>query len=212
MYKNNTKIESKECLICNEPLLKKISFPNIINHIPLCQNCIQQFCIINKTISFHHYPLTILYEYDDFFRTILFQYKGLYDYALKDVFLILFIEELRKKYRDYIIVCAPSFIEDNVSRGFAPMEEIAKTLHKDVFNGLYKKEKYKQSNLSYEERKKVKDKIGIIHGEKLKGKKVLIIDDVFTSGSTLLACMELVLSFEVESLEFLVLSAKKQIL
>ena len=44
----------------------------------------------------------------------------------------------------------------------------------------YPIKKYKQSDLGYEQRKRVIDKIGIHNGEELKGQKVLIIDDVIT--------------------------------
>ena len=110
-----------------------------------------------------------------------------------------------------MIVVAPSSQEDNLVRGFAPMEMIAKTIHQNVFTGLYKKEKYKQSDLRYQDRKKMKEKIGIKNGKQLKGKKILIIDDVITSGNTLLTCLSLVLLQKPQCVELLVLSTKKDI-
>ena len=55
------------------------------------------------------------------------------------------------------------------------------------------------------------DKIGIHNGEELKGQKVLIIDDVITSGSTLKAIVTLVLKYEPAKVELLVLSTKRTI-
>ncbi|MFQ9633361.1 MAG: ComF family protein, partial [Coprobacillus cateniformis] len=133
---------------------------------------------------------------------------GLYDHALKDAFLCLFQCEFDNQYKDYIIVVAPSSQEDNELRGFAPVETIAQTFSSQIFNGLYKKEKYKQSDLSYQERKRVARRIDIRDGEKLKGKKVLILDDVITSGSTLHSCLLLVLAQEPQSVELLALSTK----
>lgn len=211
MYQNNQKTQSNDCLICYKPLLKDISFVHLIRAMPICPHCLKQFQIIDKTISFHHHPLRILYAYNEFFQSLLFQYKGLYDYALKDVFLCLYQRELQVKFKDYIIVVVPSAIEDNLARGFPPVETIAKTISQNVFTGLYKKEKYKQSDLRYEERKQVTEKIGIRNGELLKGKKVLIMDDVITSGNTLLTCLSLVLSQEPMLVELLVLSTKKDI-
>lgn len=170
-----------------------------------------KFDIIDRTILFYHHPLRILYFYNDFFKSLLFQYKGQYDYVLKDVFLSLFIRELKDKYKDYIIVVAPSSFIDNKKRGFAPMEEIGRNIHSNLFLNLYKKEQYKQSDLSFEERKNVKDKIGIENGEILQGKKVLIIDDVLTSGSTLHACLNLVLTCFPKHVELLVLSTGRNI-
>lgn len=211
MHKNNQKTQSIQCLICHQNLLESISLIHLMKPIPICFQCMKEFCIIKQDIHFYHYPLRILYFYNNFFQSLLFQYKGQYDYALKDAFLCLFHDELKNQYQDYIIVVAPSSHEDNLKRGFAPMETIAHTISSQVFNGLYKKEKYKQSDLRYEERKKVKDKIGIKNGSILKGKKVLIMDDVITSGSTLFACLSLVAMFEPKCIELLVLSTRKKI-
>lgn len=211
MYQNYPKTQSDACLICNEPLLKNISFVHLIKALPICSHCLNQFQIIDKTFPFYHYPLHILYFYNEFFKSLLFQYKGLYDYALKDVFLCLYHDQMMKLFKDYIIVVTPSSQEDNDLRGFAPMETIARTISQNVFIGLYKKEKYKQSDLRYEERSQVNEKIGIKNGHMLKGKKVLIMDDVITSGNTLLTCLSLVLLQEPQCVELLVLSTKKDI-
>lgn len=211
MYKHNQKTQSDVCLVCLSPILKNISLVNLVSEYPLCIDCLQKFELIDKTISFHHYPMHILYRYNEFFRTLLYQYKGLYDHALKDAFLCLFHDYLVSHYSKYTIIVAPSSNEDNEQRGFAPMEHIALTFSSQVFTGLFKKEKYKQSDLSYAERQKVHSKIGICNGHMLKGKKVLIIDDVITSGSTLSTCLSLVLAQEPKCVELLVLSTRKNI-
>ena len=210
MYKS-FKETKQECIICHTPLLKDISLLHLLEHHAICKSCMDKFDIVDRTISFYHYPLRILYSYNDFFKSLLFQYKGQYDYVLKDAFLSLFIKELKEKYRDYIIVVAPSSFIDNQKRGFAPMEEIGKTIHDNLFLSLYKKEHYKQSELSFEERQKVVDKIGIQNGESLKGEKVLILDDVLTSGSTLHACLTLILTYSPKHVELLVLSTGRNI-
>ena len=210
MYKRYQK-EKQICLICHTPLLKEVSLLHLVRHYSICKSCMNKFDVVDRTISFYHHPLRILYTYNDFFKSLLFQYKGQYDYVLKDAFLSLFINELKEKYKDYIIVVTPSSLIDNQKRGFAPMEEIGRTIHSNLFLSLYKKEHYKQSDLSFEERKNVKDKIGIKNGEVLKGKKVLIIDDVLTSGSTLHACLELVLENKPKHVELLVLSTRQNL-
>lgn len=211
MYTHNQKSQSDECLICLSNLHKITSLAHLVSPIPLCNECLQKFKILDKTITFHHYPLRVLYHYDDFFKSLLFQYKGLYDYALKDAFLVLFQNELKEKYGTHIIVVAPSSKDDNEIRGFAPMESIASTFSSYVFTGLYKKEKYKQSDLSYEERQMVYKKIDIIDGEQLTGQKVLIFDDVITSSSTLLACLSHVERYHPQSIELMILSSKKEL-
>lgn len=201
------KPNKQECLICFEDIYKDISLLHMLKEVPICLSCLKKFEINDHTISFHHYPLRILYTYNDFFQSLLYQYKGLYDIALKDVFLYLFKDELKNKYKDHIIVVAPSSSISNERRGFMPVKEIASTIHQNIFLGLYKKEEYKQSDLSYYQRKAVKDKIGIKNKEELRNKKVLIIDDVMTSSSTMETCLSLVKTCSPLSIELLVLSS-----
>ncbi len=208
MHSYNQKSQSDECLICHAPLLKQISLAHLLCPLSLCQNCLSQFHVLDIQTTFHHYPLRILYEYNEFFRTLLYQYKGLYDYALKDAFLCTYLSKFKTQYDEYLIAVAPSSSFENEKRGFAPMETIAYTFSQHVFTGLYKKEAYKQSGLSFEERKNVVHKIGIHHPEELQGKKVLIFDDVVTSSSTLTACLSLIKTGHPQCIELLVLSTK----
>lgn len=209
MHSYDQRTQYHDCLICFEPLQKQISMINLSAQFPLCLKCIKQFEIIDMKLDFHHYPLRILYHYNDFFKSLLYQYKGLYDIALKDAFLCLYHREFLNKFKNHIIVVAPSYQIDNEKRGFAPSQTIANTFSSHVFTGLYKKEGYKQSGLSFEQRKDVINKIGIQDGEFLTGKKVLIFDDVITSSSTMLACLKLVKSFHPQSIELLVLATKR---
>ncbi len=211
MYKGNKKTQYYECLICSKPLLANISVFQIIHNSPLCQSCMDKFKIINQTISFYHYPLHILYEYNDFFKELLYQYKGQYDYALKEVFLIFYKEQFKQKFKDYIIVVAPSYENDNVIRGFSPIENIALTFSSHIFTGLYKTEKYKQSDLTFEQRRQVSKKISIKNKEMLKGKKVLLLDDVLTSGETLKKCLELILQCYPQHVELMVIATKQDL-
>lgn len=211
MYIYPQKSQSNECLICLSFISENISLAHLLSPIPLCSQCLQKFNILDQTVTFHHHHLRVLYQYDDFFKSLLFQYKGLYDYALKDAFLTLYVSEFKEKYRTHIIVIAPSSKDDNDIRGFAPMEAIVSTFSSRIFIGLYKKEKYKQSDLSYAERSEVYKKIGIDNGELLAGQEVLIFDDVMTSSSTLLACLSLVESYHPKSIELMVLSSKNRL-
>lgn len=207
MYKYHISPKQDECLICFKPLNKHISLAHLTFHYPLCISCINKFESIDHTILFHHYPLRILYKYNEFFKSLLYQYKGLYDLALKESFLCLYKKELKNKYHSYVIVVAPSSTIDNKARGFRPMEQIALTISDNVFTGLYKTKDYKQSNLSYEERLESKSYISIINKEYLYDKKVLILDDVITSSSTMGACLHLIKACHPLSIEILVLAS-----
>ncbi len=66
------------------------------------------------------------------------------------------------------------------------------TIHSHVFNGLYKKVDYKQSDQSYTQRAGIRDVIGLRGGAFLKNRKILLLDDVMTSGETIKTCLELI--------------------
>lgn len=209
MYKDTQKTQSDGCLICFEPLMKEPSIIHFFRQPPLCQSCLNRFEIIDYQFMFHSYPLRILYRYNDFFRELLFRYKGMYDYPLKDAFLYLYNDELKEYYKDYIIVVAPSSVNDNNKRGFSPIEHIALSFSSFVFTGLYKSIDYKQSSLNYDERLKNQKNIAIKNGEILTNRKVLILDDVITSSSTLMSCLNLVLRQNPKHVEILILATKK---
>ena len=206
MYKNNQIPKQARCLICHEPIYKTISLSTLVNPQNICINCYKQFKVLNTKTTLSSYPITILYDYDDFYKSLLYQYKGLYDYPLKDAFFSFSKDFITYYYKDYIVIPAPSSIEDNQKRGFKPVYEIAKTLNLPVYDCIYKKIHYKQSDLTYKERQDVKSKLGINNGELLKGKKVLILDDVLTTGSTLKACSSLVQNYNPQKIEILALS------
>ena len=73
------------------------------------------------------------------FRQLLFQYKALDDYALKDCFIESF-QELKGPTKLYHC-CYSSSQKDNKRRGFCPNVEIVKTFSQHIFTGLYGKKK-----------------------------------------------------------------------
>lgn len=204
MYQNTPK---RQCTLCLKPLYAQASLYHVLYHPQICISCLQQFDILNSYGTVSHYSVRILYTYNDFFKQLIYQYKGLYDYALKDVFLDSFQEELKRRYRNYLVVVVPSSVGDNEKRGFVPNEEIVKTFAKHIFIGLYKDKEYKQT--SQVDRTKVKKVMAIREGEMLRGKKILLFDDVITSGSTIQACIDLVKKYQPKAIEVLVLATNQ---
>ena len=93
-----------------------------------------------------------------------------------------------------VITCVPMSSERKKVRGFNQSELIAKNaariLGKPFEQLLYRdKGAAVQHELSYHERINNKDNtFHAIHPEKIKGRKILLIDDIMTSGMTLSAC------------------------
>ena len=197
--------KDSQCLICFQDLRQSISLFHLIHHPPICLTCLQSFDVLDRTFSFDGYSLTILYHYNDFFKKLLFQYKGLYDYALKDAFLQSFLSELKVKYKHHIIAVVPS--NENKKRDFYPNEEIVKTFHSSIFKGLYKNKLYKQTD--QKDRSFIKDVIQIKDGNRLTNQKVLLFDDVITSGYTIRSCIKQIEKYHPKSIEILVLATNQ---
>lgn len=168
-----------KCLICFERVEETIS-----NNF-VCKKCLSKFEVIEKKVILDGVEVFILYKYNDFFKEILYRYKGCYDEELKNAFLNNFLMKLSYKYRNRKIVCVPSYYKDDITRGFNHVKEIAKLFKFEIIDCLNKCKNYKQSEQKYIERNKV-EKIIKIDKTKLKGvKRILILDDVTTSLSTL---------------------------
>ena len=151
----------------------------------LCDNCYQKFLIRNEKFNIGKFKGKILYYYNDFFRDILYRYKGLGDCVLKDVFIFRKSEFLKKKYKGYSIVLAPSNEEVENKRGFCHLEEIFKALNMNIIKCFKKNKKWKQSDKNLAERINIQNIIKIDKSMVKGVKKVLIVDDVLTSGSTI---------------------------
>ncbi len=192
------------CKICFCDI-KKDSLHYFLNPC-ICQQCFNTFDPKLKSFKDNGISYFYIYEYDELIKKLLFQFKGCYDIELKDVFLERFKYLLRLKYHGYILVPLPSTKEDDESRGFNHVVEIFKSLSLPMERCIFKKVDFKQSDLSFKERIKVKDKLGIKNGEALTNKKVLIVDDVITSGSSIKAAISLVSLYNPLKIKVLVLA------
>lgn len=105
---------------------------------------------------------------------------------------------------DFTIVPVPSSSEADEKRGFNHVFEIAKLFSLPIENCLFKTENVKQSDRNSLERTKISNSISIKETSSLKGKKVLILDDIYTTGSTIKACINLVKTKSPKKIKVLV--------
>ncbi len=142
----------------------------------------------------------ILFEYNDFFRALLYRYKGQGDLALSTLFLVNDLKQLKRKYRGYTIVVVPSSAQDNFRRGFAFLPWIFQPLKLPMISPFYKQIEYKQS--SSKNRLDIQNVICLKKHIYLKNKKLLIVDDVMTSGNTLKTCIKLLEPLQPKKIDF----------
>lgn len=175
----------------------------------ICRQCLKDFSVIFESSRLNGVKVMTLYDYNETLKTTIYHLKGLKDIELAPLFLERYIPYLRAEYRDFVLVPAPSTAESDKERGFNHVVEIFKTLKRPFLHVVHKKEAFKQSDLSFEERQKVGLKLTIHEGHLLKGKKVLIVDDIKTSGATLKAIVHLITPFQPKKIEILVIARTK---
>ena len=132
-----------------------------------------------------------LYYYTEKVQEILYQFKGCNDYELKTVFLEYYKEYLNFKFKNYIMIPAPSYSKNDEERGFNHVEEIFSVLKLKMMKCIHKIKQIKQADLTTKEREQIGSVLEIDNVD-LRGKKILLVDDVFTTGSTIRAMIKLV--------------------
>lgn len=172
----------------------------------ICRRCFNKFNPRFYKFSVNNVKALAIFDYDATLQELIYQFKGCYDYELRSIFLEYFAFYLKIKYFGYVLVPAPSHISHDEKRGFNHVVEIFKTLKLPILNIIKKNTEVKQSDLSAKEREQISKHLSIDNGEQVRNKKVLLVDDVFTTGSTMKAMINLVRKYHPKKIQVLVLS------
>lgn len=173
----------------------------------LCRECFSSLAPefrVSKTAE--GIRLLSLYRYEEGFRNALFRFKGCGDVELAPIFLSRVRSWLPLFFRGYLLCPAPSSPTHDEKRGFNHVSEICAALKMPIVHALRKTKEHKQSDCSAEERAKVKDVLALKDPALIRGKNVLFVDDVYTTGSTMRACVSLLLEGGARKVAALVLS------
>jgi len=180
---NHTKL--RKCLKCGRLIP--------INSESICHECIRDN---------YHFDIAIsVYPYKNDFKEALLRFKFKGEFFRVKAFSKLMTEAL-KKYKiqvDYMVP-VPTKLNKLAEKGYNPPLEMGYLMSrplgvKIIPQGLLKTGKTaQQSTLNEAERRKnVKDAYAVnkIHTGKFKGKQILLIDDVLTTGSTVSECAKI---------------------
>jgi competence protein ComFC len=154
---------------------------------------------VEKVECFH------LYFYTEKIQEILYQFKGCKDYELRTVFLEYYKDYLNYKFRNRILIPAPSYEKSDEERGFNHVEEIFSVLKLKMMKCIHKIKQVKQADLTTKEREQI-GSVLTIDDISFKGKKVLLVDDVYTTGSTIKAMIKLVREKGAKNIKVLIMS------
>lgn len=176
------------------------------NYGYLCENCGKLYEIKYKKFKVLNKEATAIYDYDDSIKELLYKFKGCHDYELYPVFLYRLKNELKFLYKDYTLIPMPSYHLHDKERGFNHVEEMFKILGLPMMRCLEKIKDIKQSDLTYEERHTVIFNMRVKNDTDITNKKILLVDDVFTSGSTIKAAIKLLSKYHPKIIKVLVMS------
>ena len=213
MYKKTKNKKSGYCLVCFKSLFENTSIKTLIKpNKYLCDECKNKFVELNQYEYIFGVKVKYLFEYNQFMKDLIYQYKGCYDVILKDVFLERHKKEIRKKYKKYLIVFPPSNSIEDKKRGFNHIEKTVECLHINSEYLFYKTKEIKQSSLKYKERQGIENIIKVRENKTIdSSKKYLIVDDIVTTKSTLKAIIKLLINNGVNKnhIEAIIIAKKK---
>ena len=197
---------TKVCKICFSEI-KDNSLLNLLNRdIDVCQRCFQEIKMHFFKFEVLGYSAISIYRYDEKIQSLLYQFKGCFDYELYDVFFGRILRELRLRYFGYVIIPVPSFKQEDEIREFNHVEEMFKPLKLPIRHMLIKTKKVKQATSSTEQRKEINKHIVLSEETDLSQYKILLVDDVYTTGSTMKTCIRLIEKLHPKKIEVLVMS------
>jgi len=146
-----------------------------------------------------------MYFYNEKIQELLYQFKGCKDYELRTIFLEYFSFYLNIKFKGYTLIPAPSFGKNDEERGFNHVDQMFSIIRLPILKCIHKIKKVKQADLSTSDRGKI-GKVLSIDNVNLKHRKILIVDDVFTTGSTIRSMIKLVKEKGAKNIKVLLMS------
>lgn len=168
------------------------SLRTLVNkNIHVCDRCFDEFEPKFIPFTIEGYKGIAIYEYDERMRKLIYQFKGCYDIELGEIFLEQYIRMIKFRYKGYYVVHIPSYEIDDIRREFNHVKEAFKALNLPALDLISKIDEYKQSDQKAVDRPNIIKHLKVSDLEKVKNKKLLIVDDVVTTGSTLKSSIEL---------------------
>lgn len=171
------------CLLCERELQIRFGWKELlVKTLPqtICPRCEGRFEHIEQQ---REKEVISPYHYNDAMKDFLHRYKFLHDVYLAHTFNQILHEHLKNE--TYTIVPIPMHPDNLKIRTFAHVEELLKAANIRFEQHLTKLSKEQQALKSREERLQTPQLFDAIDSAAIKGKSILLIDDIFTTGTTM---------------------------
>jgi competence protein ComFC len=149
-----------------------------------------------------------LYVYNDFLKELIAKLKYRGDAELMKGFYPIVQSTFRNISRSSLLVPIPLSEKRHYERGFNQSEILARCINNKEVNLLLKRKTHekKQSKKNRKDRIEKKDNpFEVINSEKIKGKSITLVDDVYTTGSTLRYAAKVLLEAGAKSISSITL-------
>ncbi|MCI8806249.1 MAG: ComF family protein [Clostridiales bacterium] len=201
-----------KCIVCHKIISKSFDFG-------ICEECIKDFCVFSEESckkNFINDNGFSMFLYNDPIKKVIhkFKYKDCGYYA--KVMGIKMGEFLLKRnlFSCDLIIPVPIHWRREQKRGFNQAEIMAKEISKTLGIPMYSdfliriKNTKPQFGLNKEGRiKNVEGAFEVIKPKKFLGKDVLIIDDIYTTGSTINECLKVIKNCGARNLYYFTLAS-----
>ena len=204
--KTMTTRERPICKICFKPISDYTFYNFVTKEVCLCDNCLSKMSAKFHYFKVNGYNAMAIFDYDDNIKEFIYQFKGCFDIELNKIFLERYLHEIRLLYTGYTIIPAPSFEEEDRIREFNHVDEIFSKLGLEVIKCIKKNSPFKQASHNSNERSEISKHLELIGDIDLYSKKVLLVDDVYTTGSTMKAMIKLIEPLKPKKIKILVIS------
>ena len=177
--KQFVKLEGEKCQICSQPMKKIIEK---YRKGGICYDCYRWeksrkwSGILTKNFS--------LYEYNEFLAEVIARFKYRGDYKIARIF----SEEIKKAVKQVqydLVLPIPLSKERLCERGFNQSEALANEAGLSPVQVLTRIHSEKQSKKSREKRIHLPEVFQVTDQKMVRGKTILLIDDIYTTGSTI---------------------------